>query len=340
MGLRDIGDHLRRKPIRTASTGAVGSGATSGKLAEGGEAGEVTAGLRFYFLYLRKDRAALVGLVMIGVFLGWALVEGILQQVSAYTHDNYYALALIPSNPNGLFFNQKLMPPSLDHFPDFLFGTNYLGQSILARMMYAAPHDALASLLVVGSAILIGMLLGTTAGYFGGWLDEFLMRLTDAFLSLPGIVLAIAIATLVGGGFTALLYALIIVWWPTYARFFRGQALSLRDKAYVEASKLSGAGSGRILLRHIFPNSIDPIVAYATLDLGTVILTYSVLAFLGIGLTIGYPEWGAEASLGLPYFPFQWWPAIIPGVVIAAVVIAFTLVGDRLQDLIVGRMTY
>jgi peptide/nickel transport system permease protein len=336
MGLRSILDHLRRKPIQAKS-----SPANAGKESlEGGEAGEVTAGVRFYLLYLRKDRSALVGLIMVGVFLGWALIEGILQEVTALTGKSYYGLMLIPSNPNGLDFGSKLVPPSLNHFPVDLFGTNYLGQSILSRMMYAAPHDALASIIVVGTAIVVGMLLGTTAGYFGGWLDEFLMRLTDAFLSLPGIVLAIAIASLIGGGFTSLLYALIVVWWPTYARFFRGQALSLRDKAYVEASKLSGAGSGRILIRHIFPNSIDPIVAYATLDLGTVILTYSVLAFLGIGLTIGYPEWGAESSLGLPYFPYQWWPAIIPGVIIAAVVIAFTLVGDRMQDLIVGRMTY
>ncbi len=340
MGAKSILDHLRRKPIQAASTSAVDTSAETKSL-EGGEAAEIASGLRFYFLYLRKDRAALAGVVMIAVFLGWALVEGILQELTALTGNKYYGLMLIPSNPTGLFFSQKLAPPSLNHFPDFIFGTNYLGQSIFARILYAAPHDALASLIVVGSAIVIGMLLGTTAGYFGGWLDELLMRLTDAFLSLPGIVLAIAVATLLGeAGFTSLLYALMIIWWPTYARFFRGQALSLRDKAYVEASKLSGAGSARILVRHIFPNSIDPIVAYATLDLGTVILTYSVLAFLGIGITIGYPEWGAEASYGLSYFPFQWWPAIIPGVVIAAVVIAFTLVGDRLQDLIVGRMTY
>ena len=338
MGLGSILDHLRRKPVPEKGDDKTNADAT--KKLEGGEAGEVSAGIKFYFLYLRKDKAAFVGLVLIAMFLGWSRIEGILQEVSAYTRNSHWSLMLIPSNPNGLFFNNKLLPPSLNSFPNNLFGTNYLGQSILARMMYAAPHDALASILVVGSAILIGMILGTTAGYFGGWLDEFLMRLTDAFLSLPGIVLAIAIATLIGGGFTSLLYALMVVWWPTYARFFRGQALSLRDKAYVEASKLSGAGSGRILIRHIFPNSIDPIVAYATLDLGTVILTYSVLAFLGIGLTIGYPEWGAESSLGLPYFPYQWWPAIIPGVIIATVVIAFTLVGDRMQDLIVGRMTY
>jgi peptide/nickel transport system permease protein len=132
----------------------------------------------------------------------------------------------------------------------------------------------------------------------------------------------------------------MVIWWPTYARFFRGQALTLREKGYVESSKLSGAGSLRILIKHIIPNSVDPIIAYATLDLGTVILFYSTLAFLGIGVSFNYPEWGAESSSGLSFFPTQWWWSIIPGVMIAVVVIAFTLVGDRLQDLIGGRVSY
>jgi peptide/nickel transport system permease protein len=132
----------------------------------------------------------------------------------------------------------------------------------------------------------------------------------------------------------------MIIWWPTYARFFRAQALTLRNKAYVEASKLSGSSSFAILLKHIIPNSVDPIIAYATLDMGTVILTFAALAFLGIGVSSGYPEWGAESSIGLQFFPQQWWSSIMPGVVIAIIVVAFTLVGDRLQDLIGGRTTY
>jgi len=291
-----------------------------------------------------KDRPALVGLVLVAGFLLWALVEGILQQIAAIDHQNVsngnYGTMLLPSNPVALNFNEKLLPPSLKDFPNLLFGTNYQGQSIFSRILYATPHDAIAAIAVVGSAIIIGMLLGTTAGYFGGWTDEILMRVTDAFLSLPALVLAITVSVLLGAGFYAVLLALIVVWWPTYARVFRGQALTIRTKAYVEASKMSGAGPFRILIKHVFPNSVDPIIAIATLDLGTVILTYAVLAFLGIGLSFNYPEWGAEASSGLNYFPGAWWWAVVPGLVILVVVIAFTLVGDRVQDLVGGRITY
>lgn len=308
------------------------------------KAGAKRGGARFYLGFLAKDRPALVSAVIIGAFMGWALVEGIAQEVDVVIGRRIYGYALLPSNPLTLDFANKLIPPSLNNFPVDLLGTNYQGQSLLSRILYAAPHDAMASLIIVGSAILIGMVLGTSAGYFGGWLDELIMRTTDAFLSLPALVLAITVAAVLGStgasGFFTVLIALTIVWWPTYARFFRAQALAIRNKAYVESSKLSGAGPLRILIRHVFPNSIDPIIAYATLDLGTVILTYSALAFLGIGVDITYPEWGAESSAGLTFFPTYWWWSIMPGLVITVVVVAFTLVGDRLQDLIAGRMTY
>jgi peptide/nickel transport system permease protein len=270
----------------------------------------------------------------------FALFEGIMQELASVLGQSDLGWRFLPSNPLALTFSLKLIPPSLTSFPANILGTNFEGQSILSRILYATPHDAVASVVVVGSAILIGMFLGTASGYFGGWPDEIMMRLTDAFLALPALVLAIAVAVLIGSGFTSLLYALMIVWWPTYARFFRAQALTLRNKAYVEASKLSGSNSFGILVKHIIPNSVDPIIAYATLDMGTVILTYAALAFLGIGVSSGYPEWGAESSAGLQFFPQQWWYSIMPGVVIAVVVIAFTLVGDRLQDLIGGRTTY
>jgi len=337
----DLGDVLHykwRKPIAAVSA----SGPSSSTKLE--ESGRKVGGLRFYLSYMAKDRAALAGLVIIVAFLGWAFIELVAQEVANLTNHPEYAYALLPSNPTALNFNEKLVPPSLNQFPTLLLGTNYQGQSLLSRVLFAAPHDAIASLAIVGSAILIGMFLGTAAGYLGGWLDELIMRLTDAFLSLPALVLAITVSVILGAsgtsGFYAVLVALSIVWWPTYARFFRAQALSIRNAAYVESSKLSGSGSLRILARHIIPNSIDPVVAYATLDLGTVILTYAALAFLGIGIDVNYPEWGADSSLGLSFFPAAWWWAIMPGIVITIVVIAFTLVGDRLQDLIVGRMTY
>ena len=305
-----------------------------------GAESESRGSFSFYLHFFTKDKAAFAGLVMIFLFLAWSLVEGIMQEVADLLHKPAYGWALIPSSPFVLDFNSKLLPPSLANFPNLLFGTNFDGQSIFSRILYAAPHDAIAPIVIVGSAILIGMFCGTAAGYFGGWVDEVIMRATDAFLSLPGLILAITVAVLLGPGFTSLLYALIVIWWPTYARFFRGQTLALREKGYVESSKLSGAGPLGILVKHIIPNSIDPIIAYATLDLGTVILTYSALAFLGIGVSFNFPEWGAESSSGLGYFPAVWWWSIIPGVVIALVVIAFTLVGDRLQDLISGRMNY
>ncbi len=332
MMFKSLFDHVRRKPIMAT----VMSDASSTEQSKS----EPSGSLSFYFKFFARDKPALVGLVMIIVFLVWAFVEAIMQEIATLFHHEAYGWMLIPSNPFALNFGQKLLPPSLNQFPNLIFGTNYQGQSIFSRLLYATPHDAEAPIVIVGSAIIIGMLLGSASGYYGGWIDEVIMRATDAFLSLPALILAITVSVLMGPGFTSLLYALIIVWWPTYARFFRGQALTLRQKGYVESSKLSGAGSFRILLKHIIPNSIDPIIAYATLDLGTVILTYSTLAFLGIGISFNYPEWGAESSSGLGFFPAEWWWAIIPGLLIAIVVIAFTLVGDRLQDLIGGRMSY
>jgi peptide/nickel transport system permease protein len=302
------------------------------------------SGLRFYLRYISKDISALIGGIIIVIFLGFGIIEGTLQEVGLLIKDPSLGYALLPSNPVALNFAQKYIPPcwfgsasSCSSAVNFL-GTNDEGQSILSRLMYATPHDALAAVLVVSVGIGVGMLVGTTSGYFGGWVDDILMRATDAFLALPGLILAIAIAVLLGPGFTSALLALITIWWPTYARFFKGQAVQIKNRGYVEAAKLNGIGSFKILMKHLFPNSIDPIIAYATLDFGSVILTYASLAFLGIGVELGYPEWGNEAAVGLQFFPQFWWMAIIPSILIMAVVVAFTLVGDRVQDLVGGRI--
>lgn len=338
----DLGDLIHWR-WRRQSKAAVSAGAPS--TATGvSDTGRRVGGLRFYLSYMAKDRAALGGMVIVFAFLAWALIEYIMQALGAFLRQPSYGWALLPSNPFALQFQDKLLPPSLNNFPNLIMGTNYEGQSIFSEVLFAAPHDAIAPIVIVGGAVLIGMILGTVAGYTGGWADELIMRLTDAFLSLPALVLAITVSAILGvsgtSGFLSVLVALSIIWWPTYARFFRAQALAIRNNAYVESAKLSGSSKLRIIARHVIPNSIDPIVAYATLDLGTVILTYAALAFLGIGLDINYPEWGAISSQGLEFFPGQWWWAIMPGLVITVIVVAFTLVGDRLQDLVVGRMTY
>jgi peptide/nickel transport system permease protein len=341
VSLQDLIDHVLRRPIR-----ATGQVATEIAEEPAGTATKArsTGGLRFYLRFFAKDKPALAGIVLIAAFYVWGFIEGMLQELSVLLKKPSLAWALLPSDPFSIFTtnnpHSQLLPPSLSNFPNNLFGTDFSGQSIFARMLYATPHDVEAPIIVVGSAVLIGMFLGTAAGYFGGWTDEIIMRLTDAFLSLPALILAITVGVLLGGGFISLMYALMLVWWPTYARFFRAQALTIRERGYVESSKLSGSGSFRILLKHIIPNSIDPIIAYMTLDFGTVILFLAALAFLGVGTQLTYPEWGGESNYGLRFFPIDWWWAIIPGIVIGVVVIAFTLVGDRLQDLISGRMSY
>jgi peptide/nickel transport system permease protein len=325
-----------RRPIQ-----AVGQVATEvAPEKEGAETKKGQGTFSFYLHFFMRDKPAFGGLVIIAGFLIWALIEGITQIIAVATGNPAYSWALLPSNPFALNFGASLLPPSLGQFPNLLFGTNADGQSILSEILYAAPHDAIAPLVVVGTAVTIGMFLGTAAGYFGGWWDEIMMRVTDAFLSLPYLVFAIFIAVIYGGGFESLLIALVVIWWPTYARFFRVQALTIRQRGYIESAKLNGVSSFKILVRHMIPNSIDPIIAYMTLDFGTVILIFAALAFLGIGISFNYPEWGFVSSIGLDYFPQVWWWPIMPGIVIAIVVAAFTLAGDRLQDLISGRMSY
>ncbi len=287
--------------------------------------------------FILHSPQALTGLIIISLFIVWSIIEGSLQLIGAYTKKPYLGWILLPYNPmsppNYLI---SLSPPSWSH----VFGTNLEGQDIFSRILYAAPRDAFASLAVVFMAIFIGGILGIFAGYYGGWMDEALMRLTDAFLAIPGLILAIALSILIGPGYYSVLIALTIVWWPIYARLFRGQALTLKYRGFVEVSRLYGESNLKILFKHIFPNSIDPIVAYAALDFGTVILTYSTLAFLGIGIQPPLPEWGSMASNGLSFFPKAWWYTFFPSFVILLIVISFILLGDKLQDIITGRLTY
>ena len=173
------------------------------------------------------------------------------------------------------------------------------------------------------SAIIIGSLLGIISGWKGGWLENVIMRLTDSFLSIPALILVIAISIPLKAGFNAVIIALSIVWWPTYARFFRGQTLKIKNMDYMQAAKINGVKRISLFFRYLFLNSIDPVIAYAALDFGNVILTYATLAFLGIGLTIPIPELGAMASNGLGYLPADWWYAVFPSVTILIIVAGF-----------------
>ena len=299
-----------------------------------------TSGLRFIAGFIRRDKVALTGAIGIGIFFLFGLIQGIIEMVSDYTHNLALSYVILPSNPFTFNFANSLAPPTLASFPVGIFGYDETGRSILSRILYAIPKDALASVLIVTSAIVIGMFLGISAGYLGGWADEILMRVTDAFLAFPLIVFAVALSLILGNGYTVVLVALTIVWWPTYARFFRAQALTLKSRGYVEAARLSGLSPLSIIVKHIFPNAIDPIVAIATLDFGNVILVYSTLAFLGIGVQVGQPELGSMAASGLQYVPRSWWFPLFPSLVIMAIVVCYSLLGDRIQDMVGGRLSY
>jgi len=288
----------------------------------------------WYYMFHKKE--AVTGMAIIVVFLVWSALEGTMQALAYYVRRPNLGWVLLPhdplASPNPAL---SLRPPSLA----YPFGTNLNGQDILSRLLYAAPKDAAAAMVVVFSAVVIGGLLGVMAGYYGGWTDEILMRVTDAFLAFPGLVLAIALSMLIGPGFDSVLISLTIIWWPIYARLFRGQTLTLKYRGFVEVSRLFGVSQLRVLFKHIFMNAIDPVLAYMALDFGTVILTYSTLAFLGIGIQPPYPEWGSMSSDGLSFFPSAWWYTLFPSATILLVVIGFILVGDSLQDALSGRVS-
>ncbi|BFH73032.1 ABC transporter permease [Sulfurisphaera javensis] len=284
-----------------------------------------------------RSKVALVALIIVFAYYTWSIFEGLLQYAS---HQILYiplSYKFLPYNPFQFNLTASLLPPSIHH----PFGTNYNGEDILSRILYAAPSDAEISTVVVIFAIVIGGLVGMFAGYFGGWIDEILMRITDVFLAIPGLILVIAVAVLLGSSFTSAMIGLMIPWWATYARLFRSQTLVVKNMGYIDMAKLMGFNSFKIVFKHVFHNVIDPVLSYAALDFGNVILTYSSLTFLGIGLQgLNQPEWGAMVSNGLQYLPHVWWWPLFPSIVILVIVASFVILGDRLQDVIAGRVVY
>jgi peptide/nickel transport system permease protein len=193
-------------------------------------------------------------------------------------------------------------------------------------------------LLVVLFATLLGALVGALAGYIGGVFDLLIMRLADITLAFPSIVLALAIASVLGPSLKNALIAMILVWWPEYARLMRGQVLSVRNDEYVVAARVLGAPGGRILLRHIIPNTLAPIIVKASLDAGSAILTIAALSFIGLGAVPPTPEWGAMISMGRFKF-YQWWLTTFPGLAVLSVVLGFNFLGDGVRDAFDPRMS-
>jgi peptide/nickel transport system permease protein len=227
----------------------------------------------------------------------------------------------------------RFQGPSLEH----LLGTDNFGRDLWSRMVFGARISLAIALTAVGGAALIGTVVGLVSGYFGGWIDLVLMRVTDVFLGFPAIILALAIVAVLGPGIVNVSAALIVVYWTEYARVVRATTLALREQNYVQAVRALGAGPIRILFREILPNALGPIIVLASLGLGTAIIAESALAFLGFGLPPPTPTWGWTLAYGTRFMRDEPWLAIISGAAIMVTVLGFNLLGDGLRDILDPR---
>jgi len=261
------------------------------------------------------NRETKVGFTIVAVFMATAIVEGILGNL------------ILPYDPIRTFVGAPFSPPSLGH----PFGTEELGRDMLSRVIAGTTNDAIVSVVVIVFAFVLGGLLGSMAGYRGGWIDEVLMRITDVFFVIPGLILAMVIVTVLGPSILNLTIAIAVLWWPPYARLARSEALRIASANFVESAKLSGLSTPRIMFRHIFRTAMPTLLVYATLDIGTVVLTYSGLAYLGFSVSPPAPDWGVMVAQYEEYLFFDPWLPLIPAVVIVTVVIGFSLLGDGLK---------
>ena len=247
-----------------------------------------------------------------------------------------FAPLLATHAPRFVDLNAQLQPPGPNHW----FGTDSAGQDIFSRVVHGSQLAIGSALLVLLLATTTGSLLGIVSGYLGGWVDDLIMRITDMFLAFPGLILAMAIAAaLQQRTIWAMVIAISIRWWTPYARLMRAEALSLRNRDFVDAARSMGAGSGRILLRHVLPNTVAPIIVQATLDLGYIILTAAALSFIGFGAQPGEPEWGRMVADGREYMRTNWWVITFPGLAIFVTVLGFNLLGDGLRDALDPRLS-
>jgi peptide/nickel transport system permease protein len=235
--------------------------------------------------------------------------------------------------PDAVHPTQTLLSPSGEH----LFGTDQLGRDIFSRVVYGARVSPLIAFLVLLLACLVGVPLGIAAGYFGGPIDDVVMRITDVFLAFPALLLALAFAAVMKPSVANTTIAIAFTWWPWYTRLVRGQAASVAGRQHVEAARALGVSRRRILFRHVLPNSITPLIVQVSLDVSAVILTASALSFLGLGAQDPTPDWGLMVSQGQSYFTTQWWLVTFPGAAILLTAVAFNLLGDGLRDVLDPR---
>lgn len=277
---------------------------------------------RYGFSYLlrryARNRLALIGLWIVLLIIGLAI----------------FAPWIAPHSPIRTNFENLLKPPTSAH----IMGTDDLGRDLLSRIIYGTRTSLLAGVISVGIAVAIGLPLGLLAGFYRGRLDDVLMRLTDAMLSFPFLVLALAMAAVLGAGLDRAMIAIGIVFTPAFVRLSRGQVLSEREQNYVEAARALGAGDGRIIWRHILPNIVSPVLVQASLNTAAAITAEAALSFLGLGTQPPTPSWGSMLNIAQAYLGTAPWLAMWPGLAIFITVLSINLTGDGLREALDPRL--
>ena len=262
-------------------------------------------------------------LAMIGLFISLALI-----------FMSIFAPLLAPYDPIAQSLADRLQPP---FSPGHWMGTDDFGRDIWSRILYGSRITLYIVLLVILTAPVVGLMIGTVAGYFGGWVDAVLMRITDIFLAFPKLILALALVAVLGPGMVNAVLAIALTSWPPYARVARAETLTVRNSDYIAATRLQGASALRLIWGHVMPMCLPSVIIRVTLDMAGVILTAAGLGFLGLGVQPPLPEWGLMISAGRKFLFEQWWVATMPGLAIFIVSLGFNLLGDGLRDVLDPR---
>jgi peptide/nickel transport system permease protein len=274
--------------------------------------------LRWLRHTLRSKPIVVAGMVLLAVFVVCAL----------------FAPLLAPHDPAQLDLAHRLLPPSPSHW----FGTDELGRDVLSRTLYGSRISLLVAVSVVSSSLVVGGILGCVAGFYEGWADTFInLYLTNAFLALPGILLAVAIVAFLGPSLVNLIVALALAGWVNYARLVRGQVMAMKQREFVQAARSLGASDVRLMLHHILPNIIQPVLVQAAIGMAGAVLAEATLSFLGLGVQAPTATWGAMLNDARSHLFESPYLVFFPGAAVALCVLAFNLVGDGLRDLLDPR---
>jgi peptide/nickel transport system permease protein len=270
---------------------------------------------------IKKSPLTLMGLIIVLILIFVAILA---PYIAPYPQDAFGEVSP----------EKKFLPPSVEH----PFGTDDLGRDVFSRVLIGARISLKIAVLVVALALVLGFPLGAIGGFVSGKTGEIIMRVTDIFLSFPSILLALVICLVLGPSIDNVMIAIALSWWPWYTRIAYAQAVSIRERPFIEAAQAIGISKGKIILRHIMPNSLAPVLVQATMDLGSVLLESTALSFLGLGAQPPQPEWGLMAYIGHGYLLTKgWWCSTFPGLTIFITALAFNLLGDGLRDILDPR---